>query len=247
MVNGATKSPLRCSAERFSFPALGKGRSDMKRRLPRTFARVVGWVAQRGCLMLVLMWATAGQALPLSGLVTPEAPSLVLPPISVPGADYVLSFDIAFQQTLAPSESTALNPLLLMDSFRISVTDVSGADHFDIVTLDAIEGYDAATGFGITLSETSSALGDVGEVPGAAGASVQFDASAVTVTASFLGPGVIQITLDYFNELDGFGGTGTLDNVVLVPEPGSAVLLGLGLLLLLPFRRSLQLGRIRSQ
>ena len=208
----------------------------MKPRATRTFARMLARSVQVGCLMLALVWATAGQALPLSGQVTPAAPSLLLPAISVPGAGYVLSFDIAFQQTLAPSEATALNPLLLMDSFRISVTDVSGLDHFDLVTLDAIEGYDAVSGFGIVLSETQSSLGDIGQAPGLAGASVEFDSTAVTVMASFLGPGTIQITLDYFNELDGFGGTGTLNNVVLVPEPGTALLGAWGLRLLMAFR-----------
>ncbi len=182
-------------------------------------------------LLAVLLCGAPAQSLPIAGEVTPAAPSLTLPSIAVPGPGYILSFDLAFEQILAGAETTALNPLGLMDSFRISLTDVSGQLHFDVITLDAIERYDVAAGFGIALSETSFLMGEIGEAPGVAGAHVELNAGGVSLTTSFTGPGEIQITLDYFNELDGFGGTGRLDNVVLVPEPGTGLLFAWGLVL----------------
>lgn len=116
------------------------------------------------------------------------------------------------------------------DGFTLSLTDAQGFTFFDIIRIDAVAGpvYDA--GFGIDPLFVSDSLPGFGGPEGEATIRARIGVGSPHLQS--MGPGQIVLTIDLFNEIDGFASEGQLLALEVLPEPGVVSLIGLPFVLL---------------
>ncbi len=179
------------------------------------------------------------RAAALSAQVSTEGPvTAVLDPLTSPGPDYYLDFDLVFTQSPnAESLGTGLR-----DGFTVSLCDVTCDDPLldaalDVVRVDAVAGIATEPGYGIDVSQLSDDLPPPGGPAGALSAHVRIGFGPDRGLAQ-MGPGPVRLVIDVFPELDGLGGVGEVRDVRLLQLPEPTVLTLLTTAALLCARRA---------